>query len=82
MIRKSAPDTLEHRGLDLDDAKQVFAGSHSDLWDDRRDYGEMRWQTVGWLDEVMVMVVWTKRAEARHIVSMRKCNARERQKYR
>ena len=28
------------------------------------------------------MVVWTPRGDARHIISMRKCNARERAKYR
>ena len=28
------------------------------------------------------MVVWTPRGDARHIISMRKCNAREREKYR
>ncbi|MFZ0604911.1 MAG: BrnT family toxin [Roseiarcus sp.] len=27
------------------------------------------------------MVVWTPRGDARHIISMRKCNAREQTKY-
>jgi uncharacterized DUF497 family protein len=30
--------------------------------DDRHDYGETRWQTIGWLNDVMVMVVWTRPA--------------------
>jgi uncharacterized DUF497 family protein len=30
----------------------------------------------------MVVVAWTARAEARHIISMRKANDREQQRYR
>jgi hypothetical protein len=73
--------TLSHRGLDFEDAPQVFAGPHLDIEDDRRDYGETRWQTIGRLNDSVVMVVWTPRGDARHIISMRKCNEREREKY-
>jgi uncharacterized DUF497 family protein len=45
------------------------------------DYGEMRFQTVGFLADRMVMVVWTPRNEARHVISMRKCNDREKATY-
>ena len=74
-------DTLKHRGLDFDDAPQVFGGPQLQIEDDRRDYGEVRWQTVGRLNDDVVMIVWTGRGEARHIISMRKCNERERKKY-
>jgi len=73
--------TLANRGLDFEDARQVFAGRHLEIEDDRFDYGEIRWQTIGRLNDDVVMVVWTGRGNARHIISMRKCNARERQKY-
>jgi hypothetical protein len=29
----------------------------------------------------MVMIVWTPRDEARHVISMRKCNEREKKIY-
>jgi uncharacterized DUF497 family protein len=74
-------DTLAYRGLDFDDALQVFAGPNLQIEDDRRDYGEVRWQTVGLLNERVVMVVWTARGDARHIISMRKCNEREQEKH-
>jgi hypothetical protein len=74
-------DTLAHRGLDFEDAPKVFAGRRRQVEDDRRDYGEVRWQTVGFLDGMMVMVVWTPRGDIRHIISMRKCNERERKRY-
>jgi len=35
--------------------------------DTRRDYGETRLQTVGFLAGRMVMIVWTPRNEARHV---------------
>lgn len=73
--------TLERRGLDFEDAEHVFAGPVFDLEDDRQDYGETRWLTFGLLDERMVAVVWTPRGEARHIISMRKVNDREKNRY-
>jgi uncharacterized protein len=74
-------DTLEHRKLDFDDAAEVLVGRNLTIEDDRHDYGEVRCQTVGRLRDAVVMVVWTERGDARHIISMRKCNARERKKY-
>jgi len=74
--------TLEERGLDFADAADVFEGVQYTLVDGRREYGETRYQTVGYLGETMVMVVWTSRDEACHIISMRKCNEREREKFR
>lgn len=73
--------TLEKRGLDFEDAVHVFAGPVFDLVDDRQDYGESRWLTFGLLHERMVAVVWTPRGEARHVISMRKANERERKRY-
>lgn len=53
--------TLIKRGLDFDDAVQVFVGVTVDAVDDRRDYGEQRWQTYGFLRERLVTVIWTNR---------------------
>ncbi len=73
--------TLAERGLNFEDAPKVFEGDIFEVEDDRYDYGETRWQTMGRLRGVMVMVVWTKRPGARHIISMRRCNDGERQRY-
>lgn len=73
--------TLKARNLDFDDAPAVFAGPHFEIEDDRMDYGEIRWITVGLSGDQLVAVVWTPRDGARRIISMRKCNAREREKY-
>jgi uncharacterized DUF497 family protein len=70
--------TLRERGIDFAiDAAKVFAGRISTVSDDRFDYGETRFSTAGWLDGRMVTVIWTRRGDARHIISMRFCHARE-----
>lgn len=74
--------TLRERGLDFLRAGEVFAGETLTLVDDRFDYGEVRHQTYGFLDGRMVMVVWTERAPARHVISMRHCHEREAAKVR
>ncbi|MGV3491220.1 MAG: BrnT family toxin [Devosia sp.] len=73
--------TLDERGLDFADAGKVFEGHTYDMVDDRFDYGEQRLITVGRLDGRMMIVVWTPRGEARHVISMRKANAREQNSY-
>ena len=72
---------LRDRGLNFADASIVFAGPTITIQDTRRDYGETRLQTVGFLADRMVMIVWTPREEARHAISMRKCNDREKKIY-
>ena len=49
--------------------------------DERRDYGEPRIITVGLLRGRMVIVVWTPRGNARHVMSMRKANDREKARF-
>ncbi|WP_137151365.1 BrnT family toxin [Devosia sp. FKR38] len=73
--------TLLESGLDFADAAIVFAGHTYDLIDDRFDYGEERVITVGRLDARMVVLVWTQRGPARHVISMRKANDREQARY-
>jgi uncharacterized DUF497 family protein len=73
--------TLENRGLDMAQAGEVFAGNTITVEDDRMEYGEKRFITVGLLKSRMVILVWTPRGEARRIISMRKANAREQKIY-
>jgi hypothetical protein len=73
--------TLRERRLDFARAAEVFAGPTFDRADERRDYGERRMITAGYLRDRMVIVVWTPRGDARHIISMRKANDREKAWY-
>ncbi|HEX3862323.1 MAG TPA: BrnT family toxin [Stellaceae bacterium] len=74
--------TLTERGLDFADAESVFAGRRITLPDDRRDYGEPRFITAGWLLGRFVIVVWTPRNEGRRIISLRHGHADEEEYYR
>jgi uncharacterized protein len=69
------------RGLAFEDAEIVFEGDTLTVEDTRFDYGESRYQTIGFLEGRMVMVVWTPRGEDRQVISMRKCNDREQATY-
>jgi uncharacterized protein len=73
--------TLTERGIDFLDAEKVLSGPVFTVEDTRFNYGEERFQTVGFLEGRMVMVVWTPRGEAAHIISMRKCNDKEQKRY-
>ena len=73
--------TLRERGLDYARARVVFDGLTITLPDQRQDYGEPRFITAGWLDERLIVLVRTPRGLARRIISMRKANEREIDKY-
>jgi uncharacterized DUF497 family protein len=73
--------TLEERNLDFKDAPEVFDGRHKTVPDDRRNYGEDRFITIGRLAGRMVVLVWTLRMKVRRIISMRKANDREQKAY-
>lgn len=68
---------LQERGLDMANVPEVFGGAHFTDLDDRVDYGEVRFVTTGFLNRRLCVVVWTPRAAARHIISLRKANDRE-----
>lgn len=74
--------TLRQRGLDFLDAALVFERETFTFDDRRRDCGERRRITVGFLAGRMVIVGWVGRGKARHVFSMRKANEREIKTYR
>lgn len=73
--------TLEARGLNMAQAGEVFEGPTLTVEDDRQDYGESRFLTIGFLAGRMVVLAWTQREAGRRIISMRKANDREQARY-
>jgi uncharacterized DUF497 family protein len=53
--------TLRECGLNFEDAAIVFEGYTLNEIDDRFDYDEERWITMGVLREKVVVIVWTPR---------------------
>ena len=73
--------TLLERGLDFARAAEVFEGVYLTGRDERFEYEEERFITIGKLDASLVVLVWTPRGKVRRIISMRKANDREKAFY-
>lgn len=68
-------------GLRFEDAEQVFAGPCVTFIDDRHQYGEERFITLGLLEGRLVVIAHTPRSNGTRIISMRKGNRREKEIY-
>jgi uncharacterized protein len=77
---KKGKRTLRERSIDFADAEALFDGLTLTEEDDRFDYGERRYRTFGVVAGRLMVVVWTPRGGTRHVISMRKCNDREKNK--
>ena len=73
--------TLANRGLDFEDASQVFGGLTAEVEDTRMDYGETRIICFGLLQGRLVVIGYTPRGAVRHVFSMRKANDREQARF-
>lgn len=69
--------TLKKRGLDFAHAEQVFTGPTFTFEDDRRDYGEQRWVSLGLLREKVVVIVHTESEDEIRVISMREADKDE-----
>ena len=74
------------RGFDFGAAAQIFAGFTLERADTRRDYGEPRVVAIGRVANVALAVVYTDRrdrtgAVIRRVISARRSNRHERQRY-
>ncbi len=70
-------NNLSRRGLDFAEAEKIFAGPIFTFEDDREDYGEQRWVTIGLLRESVVVIVHTETKKEIRIISMRKATKNE-----
>ncbi|MCA9980007.1 MAG: BrnT family toxin [Anaerolineales bacterium] len=71
--------TLQERGLDFAHAELVFQGATFTFEDDRYDYSEQRWVTMGLLRGQVVVIVHTEAETEIRIISMREANGNEQQ---
>jgi uncharacterized protein len=68
---------LKDHGLDFVDAERVFAGFTFTYEEDRFDYGEQRFVTLGLLAGIAVSIVHTETDEEIHVISFRKATPNE-----
>jgi uncharacterized DUF497 family protein len=80
-VAKNKTNIRDHK-IDFADAKSVFDGPMLVDLDERQDYGEDRWIGIGLLHNIVVVVVYTEPSEGSiRIVSVRKANKYERERY-
>ena len=72
---------LRKHGIDFADCVVVFSRRIVTDIDERRDYGETRYRTLGLLDGRVVNVVHTESGECARIISIRKASKREQAHY-
>ena len=77
---KRQSNLVKHR-LDFADASVVFAGITLTFEDDRFDYGEHRFITLGMSRGTVVVIAHTERDENIRIISMRKAIKYEKKLY-
>lgn len=68
---------LKTHGLDFRDAPRVFEGPTFTFEDDRFDYGEQRFITLGLLNGTPVSIVHTETTDRMHVISFRKATKNE-----
>jgi len=68
---------LKNHSVDFADAPHVFTGPTFTFEDDREDYGEQRWVTLGLLGMEVVVIVHTETEDEIRIISMREADNHE-----
>jgi hypothetical protein len=78
---KSARNARE-RGLPFGAAARLFDSLRFEWEDRRKDYGEIRIDTLGEIEGCVFFATFTRRGDAIRIISFRKANTRETRRYR
>ena len=69
------------RGISFDRVAEFDWSGALVVEDNRKDYGEPRFQALGYIEERLHMLVFTPRAGELHVISLRKANQREVTRY-
>ncbi|MBC8031395.1 MAG: BrnT family toxin [Pyrinomonadaceae bacterium] len=72
---------LRRHGIDFLRVEEIFASDALTLLDDRFEYGEIRFLTVGLLDGRVVAISHTETDEVTRIISVRKASKDEEEVY-
>jgi uncharacterized protein len=72
---------LQRHGIDFADVWQVFEHATYSIVDDRFDYGEIRFFTIGLLNGRVVAIAHTENTDVIRIISVRKANKNDQETY-
>ena len=74
---KNAINIRKH-GIDFADVTSMFSHPILTLLDDRENYGEERWTGIGWMQQLVGVVIYVQRhRDVIRIISARKATKRE-----
>jgi uncharacterized DUF497 family protein len=68
-------------GLDFAESESVFRGAIFTFEDDRFDYGEHRFITIGMFSSTVVVIAHTEQDDVVRVISMRRATKNERRLY-
>ncbi len=78
---KNKTNVRNHK-IDFADAPLIFNSPMFIELDERKDYGEDRWIGIGFLRNIVVVIVFTeRRPDTIRVISVRKANKHERKRY-
>ena len=77
---KRNSNLIKH-GFDFEDTPEVFSGVTLTVKDDRFEYGEPRFITLGMLKDIIVVVAHTETDKEIRVISMRKATRNEQEEY-
>lgn len=69
------------RGFGFEVVERFDFGSGITVPDDRQEYGEPRFRSIGWIDGRLFVVVWTPRGTKLRIISVRHAHLKEWRQY-
>ncbi|HEX9423984.1 MAG TPA: BrnT family toxin [Pyrinomonadaceae bacterium] len=72
---------IKRHGFDFLGVERIFASDAFTLLDDRFDYGEIRFLTLGVLNGTVVAIAHTETDEVTRIISIRKASKNEEEIY-
>lgn len=72
---------VAERGISFERAAEFEWSSALIVEDTRKDYGESRFQALGFVGKRLHVLVFTPRAGKVHVISLRKANRREVKRY-
>ena len=72
---------LKRHGIDFAECGRIFDAPMLSDEDTRMAYGEVRLDSLGWLDGYVVRLIWTERESGPHLISCRKGEKHDIERY-
>lgn len=72
---------IRKHGLDFQDAWEIFEKAFLRNIDEREEYGEVRYIGIGFLRDLIVVIIFTIRGDTIRVISLRKARKDERERF-